>query len=115
MNPFNLFLLAILSPFLLLTTLLVPPYAGMFVASYIIYYRSDKAHPLADKLDHVSYTIDVYTKLFSHWTHNIADTSVLTYALPLLLPLIAGVMLALWLTGKLSTKLKDIFQLGASM
>ena len=115
MNPFNLFMLAILSPVLLVMTLLVPPYAGIIAANYIIYDKGAKVHPWADKLDEVFYMIDVYIKLFSYWTQNIAETSVLTYALPLLLPVIVGVMLSLWLTGKLSTKLKDIFQLGVPM
>lgn len=115
MNPFNLFLLAIFSPVLLLTTLLVPPYAGIITANYIIYAKGDKVHPLADKLDEVFYMFDVYSKLFSYWTHHIAETSILTYAMPLLLPVIIGIMLALWLTGKLSTKLRDIFQLGVPM
>jgi hypothetical protein len=115
MNPFTLFILAILSPVLLAATLLVPPYAGIVAASYIIYDKGEKIHPLADKLDNVFYMIDVYIQLFSHWAHHITQTSVLHYALPLLVPLIAGVMLSLWLTGKLSTKLRDIFQIGMPM
>jgi len=115
MNPFNLFMLAILSPILLVMTLLVPPYAGIIATNYIIYDKGAKVHPLADKLDEVFYMFDVYVKLFTYWTHHITETSVLTYALPLLLPVILGIMLALWLTGKLSTKLRDIFQLGVPM
>ena len=116
MNPFTLFMLAIISPVLLFITLLVPPYAGIVAANYIIYAKDgNKVHPLADKLDHVFYMIDVYSKLFSHWIHHITESSLLTYALPLLLPVIFGIMLALWLTGRLSAKLKDIFQSNSSV
>ena len=108
-------MLAIISPVLLFITLLVPPYAGIVAANYIIYAKGDKTHPLADKLDHVFYMIDVYSKLFSHWVHHVTESSFLTYALPLLLPVIIGIMLALWLTGRLSAKLKDIFQNNSSM
>ncbi len=115
MNPFNLFVLAILSPFLLVMTLFGPPYAGVVVANYIIYDTGAKVHPLADKIYEVFYMMDVYAQLFSRWTQHISETSFLTYTVPLLLPVIFGIMLALWLTGKLSTKLKDIFQRGVSM
>ena len=114
MNPFVLFLLAIVSPLLLAVTVLVPPYAGMVAAAYIIYDKGTKIHPLADKLGDVFYMIDVYMKLFMHWTKHITEMDVWTYTLPLLaLPLI-GFALMFWLTGKLARKLMDIFQLGVA-
>lgn len=116
MNPFAMFLLAIISPFLLAATLLVLPYAGIVGACYIIYDKGgEKAHPLTGKLYDVFYMIDVYGNLFSQWAKHIALTDILTYSLPLLgLPLFTT-MIALWLTAKLATKLKDIFQLSVSM
>lgn len=112
MNPFLLFLLAILSPVLLATVMLVPPYVAIAATSYIIYYKSGAPHPLADKLGDVFYMIDVYTQLFTQWSHHMMETSFFSYALPLLLIPIFGIMLSLWLSSKIATKLKDIFQLG---
>ena len=115
MNPFTMFILAILSPFLIAATLLVPPYLGIVGASYIIYYKAaDKVHPLSGKLYDVFYMIDVYANLFKQWAKHIALTDILTYSLPLLALPIFTTLLALWMTAKLAAKLKDIFQLGAS-
>ena len=115
MNPLVIFILAILSPLLMAITLLVPPYVGIAAASYIIYMKEKGVHPLHDKLDDVFYIIDVYSKLFSHWAHHMAETSFLSYTLPLLILPILGIMLSIWLTGKLARKLKDIFQAGMSL
>lgn len=112
MNPFIMFVLAIFSPILLAATLLVPPYAGMVAACYIIYDKGAKIHPLQNKLDQVFYMMDVYTQLFSRWMHHMTETSFFGYTVPLLLLPLLATVLAIWLTGKLSTKLKDIFQLG---
>lgn len=115
MNPLLLFTLGLLSPLLMAITLLVPPYTGIAAASYIIYMKEKGVHPLHDKLDDVFYIIDVYTKLFSHWAHHMAETSILSYAVPLLILPILGIMLSIWLTGKIARRLKDIFQMGASL
>lgn len=113
MHPFLLFLLAVITPAIFACVVLIPPYIGISAASYAIYYK-DGLHPLAGKLGDVSYMIDVYTQLFSHWAQHIGQTSILSYALPLLLFPILGVMLTLWLGGKVARKLKDIFQSGVS-
>lgn len=115
MNPMLLFTLAIFTPVMFAGTILVPPYVGIVAASYIIYYKSGEVHPLAGKLDDISYMIDVYSQLLTQWAHNIAQTSVLSYALPLLLLPIFGIMLTLWLSQKVARKLKDIFQNSASI
>ncbi len=113
MNPLLFFILAILSPIILAAVVLVPPYVGIAAASYIIYYKAaDAVHPLSGKLGDVFYMIDVYSKLFSQWAHNLGETSILTYALPLLLIPILCIMLSLWLGGKVARKLKDVFQMG---
>lgn len=114
MNPMLLFMLAIFTPVIFACVILVPPYIGIVAASYIVYYKSGEVHPLAGKLENVFYMIDVYSQLFSQWAHNIAQTSVLSYALPLLLLPIFGIMLTLWLSQKIARKLKDIFQNSAS-
>ncbi len=112
MNPLVTVLLAILTPLLMAVTLLVPPYVGVTAASYVIYMKSGVANPLNDQLLNVFYMIDVYTRLFSQWAHHIADTPILTYALPLLLLPILGVTLALWLTMRLSRTLKNMAHSG---
>jgi hypothetical protein len=114
MNPFFMFLLAILSPPLMALILLVPPYAGIVAASYLIYYKSGAVHPLADRLSDVFYMIDVYMKLLLQWSHHMMEMDVLHYSVPLLLLPILGITTALWLASKVSSKLKDIFQLGVS-
>lgn len=114
MNPFLMFLLAILSPIIMAATLLIPPYAGIVGASYIIYNKGAVVNPLADKLVDVFYIIDVYTRLFATWSGHIMETSLLTYTLPLLALPVAGIMLSIWLIGKVARKLKDIFHSGVS-
>ncbi|MFZ4541238.1 MAG: hypothetical protein ACOYNL_05415 [Rickettsiales bacterium] len=109
MHPAILFILAILTPILLVTTLLVPLYAGIASASYIIH-KADKM--LVNQLDNVFYIIDVYNHDFVFWTHHMADASVIHYTLPVLgLPLL-GLFLSYWLTRKLAVKLKTFFQMG---
>lgn len=113
MNPFYLFLLAILSPLLLAITLLVPPYAGIVAASYIIYDKGAKLHPLHDKMLDVFYMIEVYSRLFSQWSKHMETTSLVSYTLPLILFPLMGIILALGLTSRLSRKLQNIFQIGS--
>ncbi len=112
MNPFLLFLLAIVSPFLLAITLLVPPYVGISAASYVIYDKGNGPHPLADKLTDVFYMFDVYGNLFTSWAQQMGAFSIPFYAVPLILLPFFGIVGALWLTGKLARTLMDIFQLG---
>ncbi len=115
MNPFVMFLLAIFSPFLLAAALLLPAYAGVAGAGYVIYHFSVPPHALSNKLLDVFYMIDVYSGAFGHWKHHILQVDFLTYTLPLLLLPILGLTFSLMLTAKLSRKLMDIFHLGASM
>ncbi len=110
MHPLVLLLLAILSPLLLTAALLIPPYIGVAAAAYIIYSGSAAIHPLSDKLLDVFYIIDVYSKLFSQWSEHLMDTPLLSYTLPLLMLPIMGIMLSIWLSKKLTTKLRDLFQ-----
>lgn len=115
MNPFAIFVLAILSPFLLAATLLVPPYLGMIAAAYIIYDKAEaKVHPLSGKLGDVFYMIDVYTKLFSRWSSHIAEANVLSYSVPLIVLPLIGLVVALGLTSRLSVKLQNVFHMGVS-
>lgn len=113
MNPFFLLILAILTPFLLITALLVPPYAGIYAASYIVYSKGAAVNPLATKFEDVFYIIDVYVKLLTHWFGHITTVSIPFYSLPVVLLPLGGIFFALWLTRRLTRKMMDIFHLSA--
>ena len=114
MNPFVLMLLAILTPFLLVTTLFVPPYAGIYAACYLIYNTGKKLNPLADRYSDVFYIIDVYNQLFHYWLKHMETLSFVHYTLPIVgLPLVC-LAFALWLTRRIARKMKNLFHLGAS-
>ncbi len=112
MNPFLLFLLAIVSPILLVLCLFLPPYLGVALACFIIYYKSGADHPLAGEWFDVFYILDVYRQLFAVWFEDVMAASFLTYSLPLILPALLGIVLGLWLTARLSRKLSDVFEVG---
>ncbi len=114
MNPFLMLLLAILSPFIMAAALLVPTYAGIAAASYLIYSKDTGTNPLHGKLSDVFYIFDVYQGLFMQWSHHVMETPLFSYALPLLALPIAGIMLSLWLISKVAHKLKNIFHGGMS-
>lgn len=114
MNPFTMFLLAILSPLLLATTLLAPIYAGVAGATYIIYHHTQSAKSIYAQLADVFYILNTYGNLFRFWSAHIAQTNFFTYSMPLIGLPVFGLLLAFWLTGALASKLKDIFQLGVA-
>jgi hypothetical protein len=115
MHPFFLFLLAILSPFLLAIPLLVPLYGSIAGATYLIYDTANAVHPLAGKFGEPFYIITVYQNLLTQWMQHPLQYDIVAYTLPLMGLPVVGVMLTLWLTGFVARKLKDIFQLGASV
>lgn len=111
MHPALLFLLAILTPFLLTAALLAPPYLGITASAYIAYMGGEGPHPLADKLFDVFYIIDVYSKLFSYWNAHRAESDFIGYTLPVLVFPLAGILSGLWLARKASRKMMDVFHL----
>lgn len=107
-----MFVLALLSPFMLALTLLLPPYAGMVGASYIIYHDAPaKSKLIAQNYDNVPYMIDVYTKLFNRWSGHMAETSLWGYSVPLIVLPLVGAFIGIVLTSKFSRKLQNIFHL----
>ncbi len=114
MHPMLLLLLAIFTPFALGATLLLPAYAGIAGASYLIYSASGDAAPLVAKLTDVFYVIDVYHQLFTYWLANKSAVSLFTYTAPLLLLPLAGFIVAFWLGRKLVRKLSDVFHMSVS-
>jgi hypothetical protein len=114
MHPMLLLLLALVTPFALGATLLLPAYAGIASASYLIYSASGNAAPLLAKLTDVFYIVEVYHQLFAHWVANKSAVSLLTYTAPLLLLPLAGFIIALWLGRKLVRYLSDIFHMSVS-
>lgn len=113
MRPFYLFILAILTPMGLATTLLVPLYAGILGACYAIYYADP--HPLADKLLDAFYIIDVYGTLFHHLQTHLATLSVVEYTLPATVLPLLGFVTSIWLTRKLARAMMNLFHLSASV
>lgn len=114
MHPILLLLLAIVTPFALGTTLLLPAYTGIAGASYLIYSASGNAAPLAAKLTDVFYIMDVYHQLFTYWLANKSAVSLFTYTAPLLLLPFAGFAFAFWISRKLVRRLSDIFHMSVS-
>lgn len=112
MRPFYLFILAIVTPIGLVTTLLVPLYAGILGACYVIYYADP--HPLAHQLLDAFYIIDVYGKLFHHLQMHLATLSVVEYTLPATLLPLLGFITAIWLTRKLARAMMNLFHLSAT-
>ncbi len=114
MHPFLLFLLAIITPFLLTAAMLVPPYLGITGAAYIIYSGAAGPHPLADKLLDVFYMIDVYSELLSYWNAHRGASDFLGYTVPVLTFPFAGIVAGLWLTRRIARKMMDVFHLSVS-
>ncbi len=109
-----MFPLAIFTPFLISAVLLLPVYAGILGAAYVIYLPQTGAHPLTDRMGDVFYIIDVYGKLLHYWMDHKADVSFVDYTLPVIgLPLL-GLLVALYATYKTSAGLLNIFRLSAS-
>ncbi len=111
MHPFLFFIIALLTPFGLCLTLFVLPYAAVAAASYIVYSNGTTPHPLADKLYDIFYIMDVYGKLFSYGKEHLTSISVLTYALPVFVLPVLGIMGAGWLTKKYVRKMSDVFHI----
>ena len=109
MNAGALFLLALFVPLLLAAVLLLPPYLGMFGATYLVYAPVEGVSPIADKLLNVFYIIDAYERLLSHWLSHMGSVGFIDYTLPVVgLPLLCTIG-SLWLTRFLSRKFLDVF------
>lgn len=104
-----LFPLALVVPILLAFILMVPPYLGMYAASYLIYIAPDQANPLAGRILEVFYIFDVYSSLLRYWSQHHATLSFIHYTLPLIgIPAVCSIG-ALWLTRKVARKFIDVF------
>ncbi len=113
MHPLLLFSLAIFTPFILALTLLAPVYLGVLGATLVIYWPTSGSHPLLPRLADPFYIIDVYGKLFAYWQQQEALDFV-HYTLPVIGLPVAGLVLALYLTYRLSGTLMNIFRLSSS-
>ena len=113
MHPFLLLLLAIVTPFLILTVLLLPPYAGMYGAAYLIYDTGHGPSPLAGHFLDVFYIVDVFSKLFHYWLANRDALSIVHYTLPVVALPAAGLLIALWTARRVIRKLVDVFHLSS--
>lgn len=111
-----LFLLAILTPVLLCATLLVPSYASILGATYIVYDPGKGGiHPLGGKWLDVSEITSTFFNLLDFWSNHYQTLSFVDYTLPILgLPLL-GAAAALWLTTITVKKLFNLFHLSATI
>lgn len=116
MHPFLLFLLAIATPLLLCSALLLPAYAGIAGAVYIVYMPESGPHPLTpEKLADIFSILETYRRLFDYWWQNMGSLSLGHYALPIAgLPL-AACMVSLWLTFRLGRALFNKFSMSANI
>lgn len=102
-------MLALLVPLLLGAVLVVPPYIGIYAATYLVYTSTEGASPLADKYLDVFYIVDAYNQLLSHWLANKTSLSFVDYTLPVVgLPVICTIF-SIWLTIRLSRRFLDVF------
>lgn len=115
MNPALLFPIAIFTPFVLTAILLLPIYSGLLGAAYVIYMPASGVHPLDGKMLDVFYIIDVYTKLLDYWAQHSDAVSFTQYTLPILgLPAL-GIIIALYGSYKLISKLINVFRLSTNI
>jgi hypothetical protein len=109
----TLFVTAILTPVMLCATLLLPSYASIYGASWLIYQPASGPHPLADKYLDVFTMLDTYGNLLDYW-RSTDGLGFVDYTLPIVgLPLF-GCSLALFLTYKLTRGLLNLFHLSAT-
>ncbi len=108
-----MFLLAILTPFLMTVVLLVPLYGFLLGACYIVYLSNAAAAQalLTHWLD-VFYIIDVYTQLTSYWLAHQSAVSFVHYTLPVVALPLFGLLFSLWLTYKVAKGMLHLFRLG---
>lgn len=109
-----LFVTAIFTPVLLVATLVLPSYASIYGACYIIYLPKSGAHPLGDKYLDVFTIFDTYQSLLDFWS-NSTDLGFVDYTLPIVALPLFGCTLALFLTYKLSRRLINFFHLSATI
>lgn len=109
-----LFATAILTPVLLIATLLVPSYASIYAADYIVYMPENGTHPLAEKYLDIFHILETYQGLLNFWLAT-PNLDFVGQTLPIAgLPLL-GCTLALYLTYGLSRRLINFFHLSASI
>jgi hypothetical protein len=114
MNPGLLLLIALCMPVLLALTLLLPVYAAIYGAAYLVY-ANGAADPLSGKWADILYILDVYGQLFSHWRAHIGAVSFVHYTLPVVgLPLL-GAVVALWVTWKIAHHVRMLLHLTSSL
>lgn len=112
MHPFLFTLLAVFTPFLLLAVLLLPPYVGIYLASYLVYDTGATSHPLAGKWADPFYIINVFSNVFSYWKAHISEVDILHYTVPVTALPLAGILASFWLTRKLVRVLGELFHMG---
>lgn len=111
MKPLLLFVIAIVAPLLLALTALVPSYAGIWAASYLVYELSAQPHTLLARVGDVFYVIDVYQRLLTYWLAHAMEASILKFALPMMVLPLIGLAIAFFLTRRVVRMLRDLSHL----
>ncbi len=110
-----LFFTAIITPILLCASLLLPSYASIYGAAYIIYTPQTGENPLAGKYDEVFTIIDTYQSLLNYFLANQHSLGFVEYTLPIMVLPLGGCLFSLWLTYKIARRLLNFFQLSATI
>ena len=110
-----LFFTAIMTPILLCASLLLPSYASIYGAGYIVYSPETGAHPLAGKFDAIFTVLGTYETLLDYWLANSATLGFVDYTLPIVVLPAFGCLFSLWLTYTIARRLINFFQLSASV
>lgn len=110
-----LFFTAIMTPVLLCAALLLPSYASIYGAAYIVYNPENGVNPMADKYLDIFTVLDSYQTLLNYWMTNRAALDFVDYTLPIVVLPAFGCLFALWLTYRIARRLLNFFQLSASI
>lgn len=110
-----LFPLAIFTPIVLGLAIIVPIYAALFGACYVIYWHAAPAQAasLLTRWQDGFFILDTYQQLFKFWREHMDSASTVFYTLPLfVIPLIAA-WFAFWLTRRIGRKVVELFHLAS--
>ncbi len=115
MHPLLMLILGILTPFIITALLLAPVYLALFGAVYVIYMANPQAAAaLLGRIGDPFYILDVYSQLYHYWSANHGALSFVHYTLPIVALPLAGLLLALYITYKVTKGLLHLFRLGSS-
>lgn len=103
--------LFVVLPLLLLAIVLIPPYLGIWSALYWLYDPGGSGrNPMGGTLFYYKVITQQYQTVFLHWWEHKDQVDFLSHTLPLLLPPLIGISIALYLLYKLIQYIRGIFR-----